>query len=176
MAGSRSGAQLPQLVIAEGTPYEIAVVDLRRGGVWSQSSGRRVTGPPSTLWWHHTCGSAQAEHQGLQLQTMVREAKAAEYGLPYNFLVWPTGDCPIYYLNDVDLCWPHTYGHNCDCAIAAQGNYSVLTPPDLMVERMKRLADALASMWAVQLPCYGHRDCYPTECPGNHLYPLLEGY
>jgi hypothetical protein len=41
---------------------------------------------------------------------------------------------------------------------------------------MKRLADALATMWGITLPTYGHRDCYPTACPGQYLYPLLKGY
>jgi hypothetical protein len=140
------------------------------------SSGRRGSTPPAALWWHHTCGPATATTAGEQLRVMASMARSAEYGLPYNFLVWPSPPNRVYYLNDVDGCWPHTYGHNCDVAVCAQGNYSVDYPPDGLVEQMKAVADALAAMWAVQLPCYGHRDCYATECPGNYLYPLLEGY
>jgi hypothetical protein len=164
------------LIIAQGTPYETTVFDLRRGSVWAQSTGRRGSTPPAALWWHHTCGQATETEPPRQVLCLAREAKHAEYGLPYNFVVWPTQGCPAYYLNDVDLCWPHTYGHNCDVAIAAQGNYDVAEPPAALVSKLMRLADALATMWGVQLPTYGHRDCYPTACPGQYLYPLVEGY
>jgi hypothetical protein len=104
---------------------------------------------------------------------MLRHVAGSEYGLPYNFIVWPTAGTPAYYLNDVDLCWPHTYGHNCDVAIAAEGNYETTPAPAPLVQKMTRLADALATMWGVYLPTYGHRDCYPTACPGQYLYGAL---
>lgn len=164
------------LVIAAGTPYAVAVYDVRRSGRWSQTSGRRGATPPASLWWHHTCGPAVVTTPEKQVFALLREARVAEYGLPYNFVVYPDDPASVYYLNDVDLCWPHTYAHNCDVAIAAEGNYETHEPPAQMVSKMKALADALATMWQVYLPTYGHRDCYPTACPGQYLYPLLAGY
>jgi hypothetical protein len=165
-----------ELIIAEGTPYATTVYDVRREALWAHTTGRRGPVPPAALWWHHTCGLVHFTTPAEQLACLLREAGYAEYGLPYNFVVWPDDAATVYYLNDVDLCWPHTYGHNCDVAIAAQGNYSLYDPPAQMVSRMKQLADALATMWGVWLATYGHRDTYPTQCPGDKLYPLLAGY
>lgn len=164
------------LTIAAGTPYAVDVFDVRRGQLWALSTGRRASGPPAALWWHHTCGPAVETAPPRQVNAMLRMARTSEHGLPYNFIVWPTEGTPAYYLNDVDLCWPHTYGHNCDVAVAAEGNYETTEPPSAMVSKLMRLADALATMWNVTLPTYGHRDCYPTACPGKYLYPLLAGY
>jgi hypothetical protein len=95
--------------------------------------------------------------------------------VPYNFIVMPRHGFRIYYLNDVDSSCAHTYGFNWATAIAAVGDYSAHPPPDGMVGRMLRLADALASMWGERVTEIQHRDVFATECPGNLLSPLLPG-
>jgi hypothetical protein len=98
---------------------------------------------------------------------------ASPWGLPYNFIVEPGRPWRIWYLNDVDMAWPHTYGGNDAVAIAAWGDYEEDRAPLGMVRRMGFLADALATMWDRYLPEHLHRDFTPTVCPGQHLSAIL---
>lgn len=164
------------LLIAAGTPYETLVRDVRGFYPWSRPTSHLYKGRERLIVYHHTAGSIPAHRSThRELDHLIQQAKGGDFGLPYNFVVMPGGSHRIYYLNDVDECWPHTLGHNCATAICAVGNYSVLTPRPTLVPRMLRLADALATMWGERLPELQHRDLYATACPGTNLAPLLPG-
>lgn len=168
---------LPQdvepLVIAEGTEWEVKVIDARRWSRWSQSSGTRAPGPSRAIHWHHTAGAISSGSVHEVLLDLVREATSARYGLPYNFVVVPGDDPWAFYLNDVDGAWPHTLGRNADTAISLQGNYEVLIPRPIEVRLMWTLSHALMTMWGEEIPILGHRQTSATACPGAHLYKAL---
>lgn len=162
------------LVIAAGTPFEIVVRDARSLYRWAERQPGSAVGPPHHIIYHHTASRApKVRGQQNEMYQLALLASGSTWGLPYNFIVSPTPPYRIYYLNDVDLRWPHTFGFNGSTAIAAWGNYSVEEPPAEMVGRMTALADALATMWGEWVWETQHRDHQATECPGNRLSPQL---
>jgi len=162
------------LMIAEGTEWETLVYDARQLGPWAKPTPGDVDPAQRDIIYHHTVAPPWAG-QGweYQLDAMERMRNEAPWGLPYNFVVFPTGRGRIWYLNDVDQRWPHTWAHNEATAIAAWGNFSLERPTRRLVGKMLKLADALASMWGRYIPESQHRDWYATECPGNNLSPHL---
>jgi hypothetical protein len=175
LSSSNFDRRLPgSLLVAAGTQYETQVRDARGLVEWSPLASRRHIKEDRLILYHHTAGEVPPHRSTrAELDALIVEARGGKWGLPYNFVVMPGGHHRIWYLNDIDANWPHTYGHNGATAIAAMGNYSHMIPRATMVERMLRLADALATMWGLQVPEWQHRDVYPTECPGHLLSPLL---
>ena len=162
------------LTIGEGSEWETVVVDVRRYKRWSTPSGTPVVSPPRLVVWHHTVGPVTDGPPESVVDHMYAEANSAQYGLPYNFLVNGGANPTIFYLNDVDQAWPHTYGHNGDAvAICAAGNWESQEPPDALVDAMWRLSHALMVMWGEVLPIQGHRETYATACPGKYLFARL---
>lgn len=162
------------LVIAAGTQYEIAVRDARSFIKWAERGGDVDRTWARGIVYHHTAGGVAAKRTArAELGLLIEMARSSQWGLPYNFVVMPAPPFRIWYLNDVDGCWPHTLHANCLTAIAAYGNYSVAKPDARMVGRMVGLADALATMWQAWVQEHQHRDFTPTECPGTNLAPLL---
>lgn len=162
------------LVIAAGTRYEIAVRDARSFIRWAKPSLPFRGDVPRRIVYHHTAGGRVAKRTAqAELNVLIAMARDSEWGLPYNFIMMPAPPFRIFYLNDVDMCWPHTYGHNCDTAIAVYGNFEEERPDPRVPLRMMALADALATMWAVWVEETQHRDWNATVCPGAYLSPLL---
>ena len=162
------------LVIAAGTPFSIIVRDARSIIRWSAATGEWDWNDERVIWYHHTAGGSMKKRSARsEVLDMIEMARESTYGLPYNFIVMPTHPFRIYYLNDVDRWWAHTWNYNHGTAIAAWGNYSLHQPPPPMVARMTALADALATMWGEWVGEMQHRDAFATECPGNNLSPLL---
>lgn len=162
------------LVIAAGTPHQTMVRDVRGEGRWATASVADTTMERRRIVFHHTADGYTGHVDPLgQLAMMELMRGQAPWGLPYNFIVFPNKGGRIWYLNDVDKGWPHTYGGNDATAIAGWGNYMEEEAPAVLVARMLRLADALASMWGRWIPEYQHRDFTPTKCPGSGLYGLL---
>lgn len=174
MECERMGLTYDLVVIAEGTEWATTVRDVRREGRWARSSMPTINMDKRAIVYHHTAGGLAVDYEPLQqLQVMELARNDGEWGLPYNFIVFPGKRGKVWYLNDVDSGWPHTLGYNWATAIAAWGNYSVAHPDPRLVQRMMRLADALASMWGRWVPEIQHADVMPTQCPGNHLRALL---
>ena len=164
-----------ELVIAEGTEWETLVLDVRRVRTWCEPSGGPQPRPPALIVWHHTVGNAHDADPEAQLMELRRMADVDQFGLPYNFLVWPDPKPVIWYLNDVDGAWPHTLHHNSDAvAISLHGNYERDEPSDASVAAMHSLTNALMSMWGAEIKVVGHRDTSATACPGKHLYGALQ--
>lgn len=152
------------------------VKDIREDEQWSNPSWDVSRTPKVQLYLHHTAGSNEralaARRLDQQLALMRAERDAAPFGLPYNFLVFPNGR--IWYLNDVDNSFPHTYAHNDDTAICLAGNYELVKPTHNATKQIGRLIDALRAMWGWEEPVLGHRDVYPTACPGKYLYTWMK--
>lgn len=168
------GYRVGVVIIAQGTPFQVTVRDARERGPWATMSEHPIEGRKRTIIYHHTAGGVPAKRsmrEEIDLLEMMRNT--SPWGLPYNFVVMPAPPFRVYYLNDVAGCWPHTWDHNCDTAIAAYGNFERDKPDQRLVDMMLRLGDALAEMWGEWLREAQHRDFIPTSCPGQHLSPLL---
>ena len=165
---------LDTLIIAEGSEWEVTVYDVRHCAQWAQESFRRNPGPSQGIYWHHTVSRCDASDVEEQYQWLLNHRAEGPYGLPYNFLVFPAVPHTVWYLNDVDKAWPHTYGHNDATAVCAVGNWDVNTPPPGLAEKMWHVSHALMVMWGHEIPVFGHRDTFATACPGRFLYADLQ--
>lgn len=163
------------LVIADGTPDRTVVWDVRGLEQWAApTGGPHPHSDPHPIIIHHTVTDPAGTHtRPGQLAHLRRIRDTAPYGLPYNFVLFPTGR--PWYVNDVDRCWPHTWGYNAATAIACAGNYELLRPGPAMLRRLATLVRALAHMWRPQHRCVvlAHRDVAATACPGRYLAPVV---
>lgn len=172
----------PALVIAAGTLAEVVVRDLRGLFRWAMPTAAVRPDPTRQLLVvHHTAAPATAPwYVVAEVLELARTVGVSTYGLPYNFVVEPSGS--IYYLNDVDSSWPHTYNANWACAIACMGNYHAADPGVPMLESLFRLLEALRTMWAPRfatIEVLGHREVpgtTPTACPGDRLMAALAAW
>ena len=163
------------LVIAQDNEWQTTVLDARNHAIWSRAYGRRLSGAPTKVFWHHSVYPVQPLEPDEQLAWLVSHIDSGSYGWPYNFLVWPgESGSTIWYLNDVDEHHAHTYGHNAEVAICAHGNYETDVPPDHLVAAMWHLTNALMVMWGEDLEVLPHRAVYATACPGIHLVQALQ--
>jgi hypothetical protein len=175
-AGSEAsgGVRIPRLLIAAGSRHQVVVYDVRGLGPWAVPT-RRVEGQARRVVYHHTASAApDVRSLKTQLARLELERNGAPWGLPYNFIVEAFRPWRVWYLNDVDMAWPHTYGGNDACAIAGWGNYEEEPASLSMARRMGFLADALATMWDIYVPEHLHKQFTPTACPGRHLSAILE--
>ncbi len=176
------------LTIAEGTEWQTTVWDAREFANWADVSYFGKHDSPESLFVHHWAAQRwgyKSIHWYDQVGCLLAEALAGPYGLPYNFIVFNSGENRIWYLNDIDLYWPHTYNNNGECALAVPGNfepyipspqrkpYVADEPTDELVTTIARLHGALSAMWEKRLILLGHRDVYATACPGANLYSRL---
>jgi hypothetical protein len=163
------------LLIAAGSPWETVVRDARGIYPWASASVVANRKEGRMIVYHHTATSDYGRKRSREeLQRLAEIAQGSDFGLPYNFVVSGIAPFRVWYLNDVDQCWPHTYGHNCATAVAAFGNYSEGPPHLGMVVKMLRLGDALAHMWGEWVPETLHGKVGATECPGTKLAPVLQ--
>lgn len=159
------------LTIASGSDHAITVLDVRQDHRWALPSGP-TAGFPREVFYHHSDDRRVAAGPNADKLAIMRAmADSDKFGLPYNFLIWP--DLTIFYVNDVDRAWPHTFGHNGAVAIAAQGDYDVFDVPPDLADTMGRLTWALATMWGQWLRERFHSDVFATACPGRYLKPAL---
>jgi len=164
---------LDTLIIGEGSEWEVTVYDVRHCAAWAQESFRRNPGPSQGIYWHHTVSRCDASDVEEQYQWLLNHRSEGPYGLPYNFIIFPASPHTVWYLNDIDRAWPHTYGHNDATAVCAVGNWDVNTPPQSLADRMWQVSHALMVMWGHPIEVYGHRDTFATACPGRYLYAEL---
>lgn len=165
---------LDTLIIGEGSEWEVTVYDVRHCAQWAQESFIRNPGPSQGIYWHHTVSRCDASDSEEQYQWLLNHRSEGPYGLPYNFIIFPASPHTVWYLNDVDKAWPHTYGHNDATAVCAVGNWDINTPPQSLADRMWQVSHALMVMWGHPIEVYGHRDTFATACPGRYLYAELQ--
>ena len=162
------------LVIGEGSEWEVTVYDARTSASWAVESFRRNPGPSQGLYWHHTVSRCEDVGVEEQYKWLLNHKDQGPYGLPYNFVVFPREPHNVWYLNDVDKAWPHTYGHNDATAVCAVGNWDVTPTPPGLADKMWRVSHALMVMWGQDIDVHGHRDTFATACPGRYLYAQLQ--
>ena len=172
-SGGRLMDDLDTLVIAEGSEWEVTVYDVRHCAQWAQESFRRNPGPSQGIYWHHTVSRCEETGVEEQYKWLLNHRSEGPYGLPYNFLIMSREPFHVWYLNDVDKAWPHTYGHNDATAICAVGNWDVTPTPPGLADKMWQVSHALMVMWGEEIPVFGHRDTFATACPGRNLYADL---
>jgi hypothetical protein len=163
----------PVVTIAQGTPWETSVLDVRGAFTWTFDTGLYRPAERLIVYHHTASAPARLTRTADRIARMQVEAGSDRYGLPYNFIFWPNDPPAWFYLNGVDGVYPHTYGFNWATAIAVWGNFNDDEPDPLIPTQMMRLADALAAMWDRYVPEKCHRDLYATACPGEHLWALL---
>lgn len=165
------------LTIAAGSDYEITVHDVRHDRSWSPRTGPNRVGRPPMLILHHTVTHTYAERVDEQYQHLVTIQQSGPYGLPYNFVLFDGEEPRYWYCNDVDEPHPHTYRYNQCVALGVVGNYEVRQPSDQLVDRIVRWLGAMRVLWnSYSLPFVGHKDVYPTACPGRHLYWITQEF
>lgn len=93
-------------------------------------------------------------------------------GISYTVIVFPSGRC--YQGHDLDRRGAHTYQRNDSArAICFVGNFENEQPTKAAINGA---CNVLAEWRAAGLPSRvtgGHRDVYPTACPGKNLYAAL---
>ncbi len=170
---SSGGSRVKRLIIGAGSMQQVIVYDIRDLGPWAEPT-RRMEVRPHRFVYHHTASpSPDVRSLKTQITRLELLRNGSPWGLPYNFVVEAFRPWRIWYLNDVDQAWPHTYGGNDAVAIAAWGNFEEDDATRSLALRMGRLADALAVMWGEQIPEHIHRQFTATACPGKSLIELL---
>jgi hypothetical protein len=90
-------------------------------------------------------------------------------GVGYNYYVRKDGS--IYRGRPRDAIGAHCQGHNSDSiGICAEGDYMRETMPEAQKQSIIALCIELLSIYP-NVKIVGHRDLYPTQCPGNN-YPF----
>lgn len=170
---------MKSLIIAQGTPFEIAVWDIRNegpreGGQWAEP-GYMTRGDQlkQLIVLHHTTADFEAQNTTAQLIKLDQMAIADRYGLPYNFVFFEGRYPRVFYVNDIDKPWPHTVTQNEAIAVAVMANYERWYPPVWVGEKVANLCGALRAMLGSVIPIKGHQDISPTVCPGK-LQEYLE--
>lgn len=118
-----------------------------------------------TLWVHHSDGPAPPETPAEE-QATVREIQRFHMGpqrgwndIGYAYLVAPSGRI---YEGRGEAIAAHCPGHNHEPSVCMMGTYATVPPSDEIHVAIYRLADVLRAG-----DLAGHREGFPTTCPGN---------
>lgn len=122
------------------------------------------------LWLHHSItnppgpdATLEEDCEHVRAFEAIGEARFG-CGISYTWVVLPSGR--VFQGHDVDRQGTHTYGrNNRSRAICLAGNYEV----DELPTRMSNAVALLLRELGTTLDG-GHRDVYPTACPGEHAY------
>lgn len=125
------------------------------------------------LWLHHSItnpfGSDASLAQDCQHMRDFEQIGENRFGsgISYTWVVMPSGR--VFQGHDIDRQGTHTYQrNNRSRAICLAGNYDVTGLPS----RMERAVSALLRELGATLDG-GHRDVYPTACPGRYAYDRI---
>jgi hypothetical protein len=163
---------------------------LKANGVTARSSWgaqkAKITDKPESLDWdydtiviHHSGRSAETDPQAIQRKHM---NKNGWDDVGYHFMVGPLGQ--IYEGRRLIYKGSHTEGANTGkIGILVMGNFEKEflgflggSPSKMQIDKVTRLAIALKGLFRTLAILGGHKDFKSTtECPGNQLYPLLDG-
>lgn len=122
------------------------------------------------LWLHHSITNAPGPDASFEQDCAhMREIEAIGQnrfggGISYTVIVMPSGRA--FWGHDLDRQGSHTYQrNNRSRAICLAGNFDVAALPDRMANTV---AEVLRELGATLDG--GHRDVYPTACPGRYAY------
>ena len=131
--------------------------------------------PTPELWLHHTVGSSRGKEGMRNIQhshQVTRRPRFTDIG--YTTVVDPFS-LVAFEGRGVGKRGAHTFGHNhVSHGIAVMGNFSIIRPSnELIVFLAELVAFGHQQGWWPRAFSGGHRDTKATECPGNHLYPMI---
>jgi N-acetylmuramoyl-L-alanine amidase len=108
----------------------------------------------------------------LELALLVREHIARGFnGAGYNWYIRKDGT--KYQLRPIWATGAHTIGWNSkSIGICAEGNYETeAAMPEVQRKSIAEVIDYCNDYYKTKLPCYGHKQKWPTACPGKN-YPF----
>lgn len=125
------------------------------------------------LWLHHSITNPPGPNATLEQDCahmrdfeQIGESRFGA-GISYTWVVMPSGR--VFQGHDIDRQGTHTYQrNNRSRAICLAGNFDVSALPTRMIESVALLLRELGATLDG-----GHRDVYPTACPGQFAYPRI---
>lgn len=136
---------------------------------WGAARPRSVSRTAWTttdLWVHHTAGHAPASDMAAEAREM-RAIQAFHMGpsrgwsdIGYGFVIAPSGR--IYEGRGENVWAAHCPGHNDEPSVCIMGNYDGAVPSEAVRMAVWEMADHLGLT-----RLRGHREGFPTSCPGN---------
>lgn len=167
---------MEDLVIAAGTEWEETVKDMRGDYHWANEMDWHTTSPHAWHFLHHTATRYFGGDFLKEVDYLKRLADSAPYRLPYNFITFQSDDATIFYINDIDRSWPHTYAHHDDIATCVVGNFENDVPTQNLLDRLYRHFNAIGNLYLPNPPGWlPHSAVYPTACPGRNLRTAFFG-
>jgi hypothetical protein len=161
---------MDDLVIGAGTEWEETVKDVRQDYRWATPMNWRTTSPHAFHFLHHTVSRYFGGDFEKELAHLRHLADTSPYRLPYNFITFQSDDATIFYLNDIDKSWAHTYAHHDDIATCVVGNFENDVPTQNLLDRLYRHFQAIGGLYLPNPPAWlPHSAVYPTACPGQNL-------
>jgi hypothetical protein len=125
--------------------------------LWAHHSITNPPGPNATL-------EQDCEH--MRAFEAIGQARFGE-GISYTWVIMPSGR--VFEGHSIDRRGTHTYQRNDRSrAVCFAGNFDVAALPDRMVHAAALLLREINATFDG-----GHRDVYPTACPGQHAYGRL---
>lgn len=125
------------------------------------------------LWLHHSTTNPPGPDATLDQDCQhMRDFEAIGEsrfgcGISYTWVVMPSGR--VFQGHDTDRQGTHTYGrNNSGRAICLAGNYQTQDVPQRMRDSVALLLRELGGTLDG-----GHRDVYPTDCPGDRAYAII---
>lgn len=127
--------------------------------------------PVELLFVHHPVGTTTDDPNNDMLT--IERIDINRFGKPsYDWGIHPSG---VVLEGTTNHLSPDTYGHNSDSlSIMFMGNFEVDFPTDAAMLAGRELVMLIDSYdWLNNVRVLGHRDVYPTACPGKNLYPRI---
>ncbi|MFW5752929.1 MAG: N-acetylmuramoyl-L-alanine amidase [Planctomycetota bacterium] len=136
--------------------------------------------PPYRITVHHTAmGDDDADLPGLELLRRIEalHRKRGYAGIGYHFII--DGNGAIWEGRPLRWQGAHAKGENNkgNIGVVLAGNYHQRKPSAHLRRRLCGLINALRQAHGIPASAvHGHRHFRNTECPGRHLWPLVEAY
>lgn len=136
-------------------------------GILADGWWQRTPDQIRSICFHHTCGWTDPH----LLAAWYIQKDGGRPSTPYS--IWISASGEVLLCNQLEVgCWHNHAGHeNVDLSVALAGSLHIDYPPPAQLDAAARVA-----AWAIQSPLLplvsdiscikGHRDFYPTKCPG----------
>lgn len=145
----------------------IDIITRAEWGAKPPKSVSRTLWTTNTLWVHHSDGAAPSNDQNVE-EAAVRGIQAFHQGparnwadIGYAYLIAPYSG-RIYEGRGQNVWAAHCPGHNDEPSVCIMGDFHATAPPEPARHAVWALADYLGLT-----NLNGHREGYPTSCPGD---------